>query len=242
MLARNWKHQWLPLCLARLWRTIRIEGMVKNPIKLNQNLRVFWKLVNLQDCVWENHCRFIMKTILQEKVAIHCSITIWYTNLFLCLKPWKFPQQRQQWTRNAKNWRKFRRGTWQKSKVRNKWSMKQGRRAQKFILHHWWTYVIWKMLNWRQKYKGRFVLRGDIVKDDSGSYAVFIHWTRIISITNDSSKSHGYHLQTAGLRRTSCWRRICLYPGKNGGCTQITENSQIGMSTHLDSSTTTQMA
>ena len=30
-----------------------------------------------------------------------------------------------------------------------------------------------------------------------------IHWTRIISITNDSSKSHGYHLQTAGLRRTS---------------------------------------
>ena len=33
-----------------------------------------------------------------------------------------------------------------------------------------------KMLNWRQntkKYKGRVVLRGDIVKDDSGSYAVF---------------------------------------------------------------------
>ena len=25
-----------------------------------------------------------------------------------------------------------------------------------------------------QKYKGRFVLRGDIVKDDSWSYAVFI--------------------------------------------------------------------
>ena len=23
----------------------------------SQNLRVFWKLVNLQDCVWENHCR-----------------------------------------------------------------------------------------------------------------------------------------------------------------------------------------
>ena len=32
------------------------------------------------------------------------------------------------------------------------------------------------MLNWRQstkKYKGRVVLRGDIVKDNSGSYAVF---------------------------------------------------------------------
>ena len=28
----------------------------------------------------------LMKTILQEKVRIHCSITIWFTNLFLCLK------------------------------------------------------------------------------------------------------------------------------------------------------------
>ena len=28
--------------------------------------------------------------------------------------------------------------------------MKQGRRPQKFILHHWWTYVIWKMLSWRR--------------------------------------------------------------------------------------------
>ena len=51
-------------------------------------------------------------------------------------------QQRQQWTRNGKSWRKFRRGTWRKSEVRKKWSMKQGRRAQKFILPHWWTYVI----------------------------------------------------------------------------------------------------
>ena len=32
------------------------------------------------------------------------------------------------------------------------------------------------MLSWRQnnqKYKGRVVLRGDIVEDNSGSYAVF---------------------------------------------------------------------
>ena len=29
----------------------------------------------------------ITKTILQEKVRIHYNITIWFTNLFLCLKP-----------------------------------------------------------------------------------------------------------------------------------------------------------
>ena len=53
-----------------------------------------------------------------------------------------------------------------------------------------------------QKYKGRVVLRGDIVKDDSGSYAMFIEQGSSAS-QNDGSKSHGYHLQTAWLRRTS---------------------------------------
>ena len=33
--------------------------------------------------------RIIMKTILQEKVKIHYSITIWFTSLFLCPKPTK---------------------------------------------------------------------------------------------------------------------------------------------------------
>ena len=59
---------------------------VVDPTKLKQNLRVFWKLVNPQDCVWENHCPIIMKTILQENVKIHYSTTIWFINLFLCLK------------------------------------------------------------------------------------------------------------------------------------------------------------
>ena len=52
----------------------------------------------------------------------------------------------------------------------------QGRRAQKFILPHLWTSVIRRMPNWRQSIKntkGRVVLRRDIVKDDSGSCALF---------------------------------------------------------------------
>ena len=56
-----------------------------NKIK-KQDLRVFWKLMNLQDCVWENHCQIITKTIMQENETIHYSIIIWFTNLFLCLK------------------------------------------------------------------------------------------------------------------------------------------------------------
>ena len=54
--------------------------------------------------------------------------------------------------------------------------MKQGRRAQKYILHHLMDIYHLKnaLLEAKlQKYKGPVVLRGDSVKDDSGSYAVF---------------------------------------------------------------------
>ena len=130
--VRSWKHQWLLLCPVKLRK---IVGTVY-PTKFKQNLRVFWKLLNPQECVWENHYQIIMKTILQEKETISYSTKNWFTNLFLCVMLWKFLQQKQRRTRNGKNWRKFRRGTWQKSEVRKRWSMKQGRRALQFILHH----------------------------------------------------------------------------------------------------------
>ena len=38
MLARNWKHQLLPLCPAKLWKNV---GVV-HPTKFRRNLRVFW--------------------------------------------------------------------------------------------------------------------------------------------------------------------------------------------------------
>ena len=53
-----------------------------------------------------------------------------------------------------------------------------------------------------QKYKGRVVLRGDIVKDYSGSYAVFTEQGSLASQMT-AAKSHGYHIHTARVRRTS---------------------------------------
>ena len=92
-----------------------------------------------------------------------------------------------------------------------------------------------------QKYKGRVVLRGDIVKDNSGSYAVFTEQGSSASqMTAD--KIMDIISRLPGLRRTSSRRSISLYPSKNGRCSQIIENSQIGVSRHWDSSTTTQMA
>ena len=70
-ILRTLKHKLLPPCPAKLSRTTRIVGVV-HPTTLKQDLRVFWKLMNRRDCVWEIRYRIIMKTILQEKVrAIH---------------------------------------------------------------------------------------------------------------------------------------------------------------------------
>ena len=92
-----------------------------------------------------------------------------------------------------------------------------------------------------QKYKGRVVLRGDIVKDDSGSYAVFTEQGSSASQMT-AAKIMDIISRLPWLRWTSSGRSIGLYPSKNGRCSQIIENSKIGVSRHLDSSTTTQMA
>ena len=76
---RNWKHQWLPLCLVRQARHVSMERSGAKLMISNQNFRVSWKPVNPQDCVWETLYRIIMKTMLQEKETIHCNIKSWYT-------------------------------------------------------------------------------------------------------------------------------------------------------------------
>ena len=106
MLARNWKRQWLPQCLARQARTVSMERPVVNPKRSNQNLRVFWKPVNPQDCVWKNLYRIIMRTILQEKGTIHCNNKNLVHKMYsYASKPWRCPQQRQKWKRNWKIWK-----------------------------------------------------------------------------------------------------------------------------------------
>ena len=96
--------------------------------------------------------------------------------------------------------------TWKHSgvepdKSQNKSEVIDEARTKGAIVHfaYCWTSVIWRMPNWRQSTKnakGRVVLRGGVVKDDS---------------TNDCRKSHGYHFQTARMRRTSSGRSICFY-------------------------------
>ena len=52
---------------ARNKLEIPMAPAMVHPIKSNQKLRVFWKLMNLRECVWEIRYRIIIKTILQER-------------------------------------------------------------------------------------------------------------------------------------------------------------------------------
>ena len=138
--------------------------------KIKQNLRVFWKLMNPLECVWETLNLQITKTILQEKVRIHYSITIWFTSLFLCLKLKAAVD---------KEWEKLEKiSAWYLTKVKSKKQVIDEARTAGATVHFASLMDICHRKNAEleakhQKYKGRVVLRGDIVKDNSGSYAVF---------------------------------------------------------------------
>ena len=50
MLEENWKHQWLPLFLARQARRVSMGRPVARLMLSSKNLRVSWKPVNPHDC------------------------------------------------------------------------------------------------------------------------------------------------------------------------------------------------
>ena len=92
-----------------------------------------------------------------------------------------------------------------------------------------------------QTSKGRVVLRGDIVKDDSGSYAVYTEQGSSASqmtaakVMDIISRLPGCAGQAADA--VSVYTQV-----KNGRCTEAIENSKVRMSRYLDTSTETQMA
>ena len=120
--------------------------------------------------------RRITKTILQEEVRIHYSTTTWFTNLFLMLQAMKIPAAK---ATVDKEWEKLDKiSAWNLTKVRSETEVIDEARTSGATVHFASLMDICHLRSAEleakhQKYKGRVVLRGDIVKDDSGSYAVF---------------------------------------------------------------------
>ena len=144
--------------------------------KSNKNLRVFWKLMNPPECVWETRYRKITK----DHIAGKGNNSLQHYNLVHKFIPMpqaieKFWQRKQRWTRNGKNG-EFR--SWNLTKVKSKKDVIDEARTSGATVHFASLMDICHLKNAEleakhQKYKGRVVLRGDILKDNSGSYAVF---------------------------------------------------------------------
>ena len=102
-----------------------------------------------------------MKTILQEREKIHYSISIWFKKLFICFKLWKFLQQKQQWQGMGK----FSENVGVEPETNDE-TVHFAPLMDKCHCEN-------TELETAKNYKSRVVLRGEIVNDDSGSYAVF---------------------------------------------------------------------
>ena len=149
MIERNWKHQCLPPCLARLARK---SSMVRPAARLisRLNLCVFWKLVNLQDCVWETSSKISWGLYCRKRwqitAALQFGLQIYSNVATMKIHAAKAAVIK----RNVTNWKRFWRGTWRKSEeIRgDQWSKGQGHQSS-FCLTDGHS-VIWRMLNWRQ--------------------------------------------------------------------------------------------
>ena len=148
---------------------------VVDPTKLNQNLRVFWQLMNLRECVWEIRYRIIIKTILQKRREFITALQFVH-NFIPMLQAMKIQDAK---AAVGNEWEKLEKiPAWQLTKVGHKNEVIAEARNEGRTVHFASLLDTCHLKNSElepqfQKCKGRIVLRGDIVKDDSGSYAEF---------------------------------------------------------------------
>ena len=195
--------------------------------------------MNPQECVWEIRYRIIMKTILQEQGEN----SLQHYNLVHKFIP--MPQAMKIPAEKAavdKEWEKLEKiSAWNLTKVKSKKQVIDEARMSGATVHCASCMDICHLKNAQleakhQKYKGRVVLRGDIVKDNSGSYAVFTE--------QGSSASQ--------MTAAKIMDIISRLPGCDGQAADaVSAYTQVKMEDahkllkipkHLDSSTTTQMA
>ena len=194
--------------------THSMERPVVNPMRSNQNLRVFWKSVNPQDCVWENLYRIIMKTILQEKETIHCSIIILVHKFTPMPQAIKIPAVK---AAVDKEWEKLEKiSAWNLTKVKSKSEVIDEARTKGAKVHFASLMDMCHLKNAEleakhQKYKGRVVLRGDIVKDESGSYVVFTEQGSSASQMTAAKVMDINHLQTARVAHGQAADAVSAY-------------------------------
>ena len=135
--------------------------------KKKQNLRVFWKPMNIRKCVWEIRYRIIMKTILQEKgdnSLQHYNLVHTFISMPQAMN---IPAAE---VALDKEWEKLEKiSAWNLTKVRSKKEVIDEAKTSSATVHFASLMDICHLKNAEleakhQKYKGRVVLRGGVVK------------------------------------------------------------------------------
>ena len=116
--GRKLETQWLPPALLCKMSKKSKHGETRGKMISNQDLRVSWKPVNPQECVWRNLNQNTMRTTLQEEGQFTATLQFGFS-FFLCLKPWKFLQQKQRWNKDGRKLKRFRRGTKHESETKS---------------------------------------------------------------------------------------------------------------------------
>ena len=189
MQGENWKDLWLPRCRVKWqaqasWKRAQSRRLaMKRSSK--QCMIVLWNLMNLRDNE-QNFCSLWETTriTLQVKGFTSMTHTIWCTSLFRCHKRWKFRMQkgcRGQGMEKARDNSSM--GVGESQEQEGGYSGSTKRQKESPLCYtdgHMSPQKMRKLEPKLQKYRGRVVLRGDIVvKDDSGAYAVFTEQARL---------------------------------------------------------------
>ena len=114
------------------------------------------------------------------------------------------------------------------------WKHEQTKR--KSTLPHWWANVTSKCGVGTQVTE--VFAPGDIVKDDWSSCSFY--WTGLSASQKTAAKIMDVIARLPGRDGQAAECSICVYSGTIGGCSQIAQHSQIGMSRCWDTSSTTQ--
>ena len=176
MLARNWKHQWLLLCFARQERNVGMRRSAAKPMSLNPKFACILEAsestrLRIEESLPKYH---------EDHIAGKGDNSLQYYNLVHNFIP--MPRAMKILAAKAavdEEWEKLEKiPTWDITKVRSNSEVIDEARTKGAKVHFASLMDICLSKNAeveakRKKYKGRVVLRGDIVKDDSGSYAVF---------------------------------------------------------------------
>ena len=172
MLERNWKHQWLPVCLARKVRketrskTNNCKSKFVCILEASKSIRL--RMEESLPNYHEDHTAGRGDNSLQHYNLAH--------KFILMPQAMKIPAAK---AAVDKEWEKLEKiPEWDLTKVRSKSEVIDEARTKGAKVHFASLVNICHLKNAEletklQKYKGRVVLRGDIVKDDSGSHAVF---------------------------------------------------------------------